>query len=132
MLTLALKSGNTIKARAKENDSRPEWAGEKYNQPRQGYTITANYKGKRFSFRFWDSIHNYQNGIECDLRGALACWACDVWAGKNAQRALDIAQEFGYENAKDAPRVFAGVKKAESQADRVGMSDEDLQELSDY
>ncbi len=124
---LVLKSGNTIKATAKQGNKAPNWSpsGEHYR-------IRVTVAKKSFSFDFWDSYHNMIEGLPCDVRGALCSWASDAFAGMNTRDVDDIAEEFGYTKPSEALRVFKGVKKAERQFDRSPLNEEDLQELSDY
>lgn len=132
MKTLNLKSGTVIKAAAFAGNKQANWSpsGQHY-QILVDYFITPGNK-KSFRFDFWDSIHNKQNGIACDIRGALACWAFDALVGINASSVDDIASDFGYTVPSEAIRVYRGVKHAETQFKRIGMTEEDLQELADY
>lgn len=121
------KSGKTVSVKSVRNDKRAPW--EPYGN---GYIITLSVSGKRASFQFWDSVSNQQNGKDCDLRGALACFASDALIGKNASDVLDIMDEFGYDDTKEARRVFSGVKRAESQSLRLGLDWDELSEIADY
>jgi len=125
-----LKSGSTITATATAtmNNIPSPWG----NYKNQGYTIRVNYNGSRFSFRFWDSVSNYETGAPCDIRGALSCFASDAFAGMNANDANDIMDEFGYEDIKEARRVFKGVKEAQAKAEAASMTEDDLSELANY
>lgn len=124
---LTLKSGTIIKASVKLGDKPANW------QPSGNhYAINVSVNGKSFRFDFWDSYHNMVEGEPCDVRGALCSWAMDVWTGINSDSADDIASEFGYTKPSEALRVFKGVKQAEKQYNRLGLSEDDLQELSDY
>lgn len=126
-MLLKLQSGKTITATATRNNGSAPW------QPSGlGYKITMKTDGKQASFDFWDSHFAMIERKPCDLRGALACFGSDAMAGKNANDMGDIMDEFGYTNVKEARRVFEGVKKAEKQADRLGLTWEDLSELADY
>lgn len=125
MLELTTKSGKKITVTATPGANKPA----PWRPSGNGYTVTVKVGRKQASFSFWDSVHNAQNGIACDIRGALACFASDAMAGKNATDALDIMDEFGYTDTTEARRVFKGVKQAEKQADRLGLDWDDLAEL---
>ncbi len=128
MFTLTLESGSTITATATKHNLPSSWGTYK----NQGYTIRVNYNGNRFSFRFWDSANNYETGAPCDIRGALSCFASDTFAGMNANETADIMEEFGYEDIKEARRVFKGVKEAQAKAEAASMTEADLSELANY
>lgn len=126
-MKIVLKSGTMVQVTAKRGYKPANWnpSGEHYR-----VTITAN--KKRASFDFWDSYQAMVNGDDVDLHGALSCFASDVMAGENASNVDDIADEFGYTKPSEALRVFNGVKRAEEQAKRLGLSWDDLAELADY
>lgn len=126
-MNITLPSSNILKVTSKRGDKESPWGNSGDN-----YKITASYNGNRFQFNFWDSIANMQGGKDCDLRSAIYCWASDVFVSMNASSADDIASEFGYDKPSEAIRVFKGVKAAEKQFNRIGMSEEDLQFLADY
>lgn len=127
MFTFTTKNGTTITVSAVRGNKPANWQPSGKN-----YLVTISVNGKRASFDFWDSVHNMRNRIGIDLRGALACFASDAFAGMNASSAADIMEEFGYTEVKDARRVFKGVKQAEEQAAALGLTDDDLSELADY
>jgi hypothetical protein len=122
-----LSSGKVLKVSAKQGDKNAPWQPSGLN-----YRVTVSVNGKRASFDFWDSYHNMVNGVEVDLRSAACSWAGDALAGMGADSADDIASEFGYTVPSEAVRVFKGVKQAEKQAARLGLTEEDLSELYDY
>lgn len=122
-----LPSGNILTLSAKEGNKSAHW-----NPSGNHYKVTVRLNGKRFSFDFWDSIANTRENKPCDLRGAVACWAMDVNTGLDSDSAADVASEFGYDKPSEAMRVFRGVKKAEAQYNKIGMTEEDLQYLADY
>lgn len=126
-MEITLNSGRTLKVTSKRGDKPANW-----NPSGDHYRITATLGSKRFSFDFWDSYNNMVNNKPADLRGAIACWASDVSIALNASSADDIADEFGYDKPSEAVRVFKGVKRAEKQFNRIGMSEEDLFGLADY
>lgn len=128
MFTITLKSGSTITATVTKYNVPSFWGTYK----NQGYTIHVKYNGSRFSFHFWDSASNYETGAPCDIRGALSCFASDTFAGMNAQTPKDIMDEFGYEDIKEARRVFKGVKEAQAKAEAASMTEDDLSELANY
>ena len=125
--SLTLESGNHVYTNATRNNKPAPWSPAGH-----GYTIRASYMDKRWQFNYWDSAHNAQHGNPPDIRGALACWAGDCWAGKQFDTVKEIMDEFGYDNASEARRVLKGCKKSAAQADRIGISDEDLEELANY
>jgi hypothetical protein len=130
--TMTLKSGRMIAAKAYQGDKPANWqpAGNHYQIIVEYFIMPGN--KKVFRFDFWDSYHNKQNNIPCDIRGALSSWAGDVFTGMNCSSVNDIVSEFGYNKFSEALRVFKGVKRAEKQYTRIEMSEDDLQELSDY
>lgn len=87
------------------------------------YVITVKAGRKSASFDFWDSAHNKMNNIPCDLRGAVACWAGDALV-----EAFDQYDDIGDMKGSQVK----GCIKALANAYRLGLSDEDLQELADY
>jgi hypothetical protein len=126
-IELTLKSGAVIKANATRGDKPANWEPSGNH-----YRINATYNGRRFSFDFWDSIANTQAGEPCDVRGALHCWASDVSSGLYISDVDELAEEFGYTKPSEALRVFNALKASVKQYERLGMSEEDLQELGDY
>jgi len=126
-MELTLKTGKTIKVGAFPASIHSPWepSGKSYI-----VTVTVNKKTRRFPF--WDSIHNMQNGIPCDVRGALACFGSDAMSGENAHAAADIMSEFGYTDPKEARRVFKGLKRAQQQAAELSLTWDELAELADY
>ena len=129
---MTLKSGRTIKATAYGGNKPASWqpSGNHYQVIVTYFVMPGN--SKTFRFDFWNSIHNMQAGEPCDVRGALACWAMDAQNGMSVSSVDDIAYEFGYTKPSEALRVFNGVKRAEAQYNRIGMSKNDLEELGDY
>ena len=123
MFTLVLKSGKTITATAKEGNKQANW-----NPSGNHYRITIKVTGKSHTFDFWDSVNAMQNNEPVDIRGALYCFASDVQIFKYDQ--VDEVSE-GLK-AKDIIRLYKACEKSAKHADRLGLTDEDLQELSDY
>jgi hypothetical protein len=123
-MNINLSSSKSISVDAKQGNKSAPWhpCGNHYR-----VTIKAN--GRRATFDFWDSLHNQQTGKEIDLRGAISCFASDVMTGMNCNSVDDIASEFGYDKPSEALRVFKGVKKAQKQAERLDLTDEELSEL---
>lgn len=126
-MDITLKSGKILSITASRGSKPARW-----NPSGNHYRVTVKVGRKGFIFDFWDSFHNRQKRIPCNERGAVACWAGDVFAGMNATDALDICEEFGYTDPKEARRVFSGAKQAQKQAKRMGFTEEELQELADY
>ena len=87
------------------------------------YIITVKVGRKSAAFDFWDSHHNRVNHIPCDLRGAVACWAGDALVD-----AFDQYDDLGSVTGQ----MVKGCIKALADARRLGLTDEELQELSDY
>lgn len=131
-IEIMLRSGRVIKAEAYQGNKSAPWnpAGNHYKILVDYFTTPGNKKA--FQFNFWDSCHNKINVIPCDVRGALAAWANDVFTSMNAESVDDLAFEFGYDKPSEAIRVYREVKRAEGQYKKIEMSEDDLQELADY
>ena len=125
--TFTTKSGKTINVTATKGSKPARWS-----PAGQYYSVSVRIGNAERSFGFWDSYHNKINGKPCDLRGALAAFAGDALTGRNAESSADIMSEFGYDDPKEANRVFKGVKHAQEQAEYLGLSVCDLDELNDY
>lgn len=123
MFELVLKSGKTIKATATRGNKPATWNPSGFH-----YQITMKIGQKSHSFDFWDSRHNAENNIPCDVRGALSCFASDVTLFKYDQ--IDDVTE-GL-TAKEIIRIYKACEKSAKHSDRLGLTDEDLQELQDY
>ena len=123
MFELALKSGKTIKATATGGYKEAKW-----NPSGQYYQITVKIGRKSHSFDFWDSRQNQMNGIPYDIRGALSCFASDVMVFKYDE-IDDVTDGM---KAKDIIRIYKACEKSAKHSDRLGLTDEDLQELQDY
>lgn len=123
MLELTLKSGKTIKATAERGNKSANW-----NPSGEHYKITMKINRKSHTFDFWDSRHNMENNIPCDIRGALSCFASDVTLFKYDQ-IDDVSDGM---KAKDIIRIYKACEKSAKHSDRLGLTDEDLQELQDY
>jgi len=126
-MKIKLASGRTLTVTSTRNNKDAPW-----QHCGIGYKVRVSVGKLTFSFDFWDSYSNMVNRVPCDERGAASCWASDVFAGMNANTADDIASEFGYDKPSEAYRVFNGVKRAQAQAERVGISESELSELADY
>ena len=123
MLELTLKSGKTIKASADRGNKSATWNPSGFH-----YRITMKINRKSHTFDFLDSRHNAENHIPCDIRGALSCFASDVTLFKYDQ-IDDVTDGL---KAKDIIRIYKACEKSAKNADRLGLTDEDLQELQDY
>lgn len=123
MFELVLKSGKTIKVTAERDNKSSNW-----NPSGWHYEITMKIGRKSHSFDFWDSYHNAKNHTPCDIRGALSCFASDVTLFKYDQ-IDDVTDGM---KAKDIIRIYKACEKAAKHSDRLGLTDEDLQELQEY
>lgn len=125
-MNINLSSGKIVSVTAEPGNKPANWYPSGDN-----YKVTVKVDGKRATFDFWDSYHNTVNGIEVDLRGALSCFAGDALNG-NQFDVDEIASEFGYTKPSDAIRVWKGLQKAQKQAKRLGLTDDELSELAEY
>ncbi len=122
-MELKLKSGKTIRATAEKGNKPANW-----NPSGNHYRVTIKVGRRSHTFDFWESYHNAVNNLGCDVRGALACFASDVTLFKYDQ-IDDVSDGM---KAKDIIRIYKACEKASKESDRLGLSEEDLQELSDY
>lgn len=113
-----LSTNKVIKVDYESGNKPAEWA-----PAGRHYVVYVKIGRRSTSFDFWDSYHNAKNKIKPDMRGALACWASDALI-----ELFDSYEDLG---GCDAKTIRACIK-ALKEAHRIGLTDEELQELSDY
>lgn len=88
------------------------------------FRITLTYKGKKAVFRFHD---NYLN--KSDKSDFIRCLLLDSEAYENARNIYDFMSDFGYENIREAKRIY---KACENQSERVHrlFNEQEIQVLS--
>lgn len=121
------KSGKELIVRAYCTDKPAPW-----HPSGNSYLVKIQIGNSPIAFTFWDSYHNMVENKPVDLRGAIACWASDALTAINCQDAADIMSEFGYTDPKVARRVYKGCARHLDQARKIGLSDDDLEEIANY
>ena len=97
--------------------------------PHNKFRVTVSREGTRRSFDFYDSYHNYEQGItELDndsLKHALYSFLSDALAGK--QDFIEFCDEFGYDwDSLSAHRAWQACQKSAQKVDGFNMTEEDL------
>lgn len=113
-----LKTGKIVKVDYERGNKPAKWTPAGHN-----YIVTVKIGRRSASFDFWDSYHNAKNKIKPDMRGALACWAGDAL--------IELYDSYDDIGGADAATI-RGCIKALKNAKHIGLTDEELQELSDY
>lgn len=101
---------------------------------RCNHTVRVNYKGKSTSFRFTNSIANFERGkrtlVKEDLKSALSSFLDDAIYGMMDYG--DFLSELGYDEFDTrAKTIYRLCQKATNQTERLGIGSEELYELAD-
>jgi hypothetical protein len=77
-------------------------------------------------FVWFDSAHNYINGVEPQPTQALSNYISDAFSYFQNQNIDDFQSEFGYEKASEVLRAYKGCKKAWADFERLGFTEDTL------
>lgn len=94
------------------------------------FTISIKTESGQKSFHFYGSINDFNNHknelSESDLSLAVYCIFSDAASYINAVDILDFKDEFGYEDSKEARRVYNACRKQATDLNDLGFSDDDI------
>ena len=108
----------------------PSWASTMSGQHGYKYILFVKTEDSHnIQFQYWDSIYNRENGIEPDILSALYCVLSDASLTEYCISANDVMDEYGYDDKKEAARVFNACKKTRRKLESIGLSIDDIYHL---
>lgn len=90
------------------------------------YIVTIRTTKGKTTFTYYDSYHNYSNGVcelkSDDLKSSLDCFLSDSLSYENTTDFFDFCKEFGYDDIEDygkAKKAYNGCKRSYNSAIRI-------------
>lgn len=130
-ITVPTTKGNIKVFYAPEMTTKTTMPYQKIQSPVFKHLVMVQLNGKNTSFDFHDSIKNTQDGKKMsrkDLGFALYCFIGDAIAGTMSLG--DFESEFGYTKASECIRAYNGCKEATAKTESLGLTENDLYDLS--
>ena len=125
MINYAIGSyGKEIKIEAEKVDG-PKCQWEPHGQC---YLMTIQYFGS-LHFYYWDSLHALKNNTPIDMLSALRCFASDCITAVDCPTPEDVMSEFGYDDLKQARRIWKTCRRYYENALEIDLTEDDLYQI---
>lgn len=110
-----------------KNEKLPSW-GNKSRRENNHFLVTLKKGVRKISFDFFDSAHNFRNGINTlDSYSVLASVSCEIHCPDNVQ---DFCAEYGFPIDKGTKKMFNKCHKHAEKLRKFFDTEEIREELS--